>query len=104
MLTSNRFESLIAHESLCRSLFDFKKNFCTSVTETVLNKDDIPWEVLKRRGFESVRLMVSTYFLWICLAYNLSVSSAILLRIFSFLIITIALPGCHKIIKRKNDK
>jgi hypothetical protein len=59
----NRFKSVIVDEILCRSLFDFKKNFCTSVTETVLNKDDIPWEVLKRRGFESVRLMVSTYFL-----------------------------------------
>ena len=27
-----------------------------SVTESVLNNGDIPWEVLKRRGFESVRL------------------------------------------------
>lgn len=32
------------------------------VTETVLNQDDIPWEVLKRRGFESVRLMELTRF------------------------------------------
>ena len=33
-----------------------------SVTESVLNNDDIPWEVLKRRGFESVRLMELTRF------------------------------------------
>ena len=32
------------------------------VTESVLNNDDIPWEVLKRRGFESVRLMELTRF------------------------------------------
>ena len=31
-----------------------------SVTETVLANDDIPWEVLKRRGHESVRLMELT--------------------------------------------
>jgi hypothetical protein len=76
MLTSNRFESLIAHESLCKSLFDFIKNFCSSVTETVLNKDDIPWEVLKRRGFESVRLMVSIpIFYKNCFVYNLSIGT-----------------------------
>ena len=32
------------------------------MTESVLNNDDIPWEVLKRRGFESVRLMELTRF------------------------------------------
>lgn len=32
------------------------------VTESVLNNEDIPWEVLKRRGFESVRLMELTRF------------------------------------------
>jgi len=32
------------------------------VTESVLNNCDIPWEVLKRRGFESVRLMELTRF------------------------------------------
>ena len=32
------------------------------VTETVLAFDDIPWEVLKRRGHESVRLMELTRF------------------------------------------
>lgn len=32
------------------------------VTESVLSNDDIPWEVLKRRGFESVRLMELTRF------------------------------------------
>jgi diacylglycerol kinase (ATP) len=32
------------------------------VTETVLANDDIPWEVLKRRGHESVRLMELTRF------------------------------------------
>ena len=32
------------------------------VTETVLSFDDIPWEVLKRRGHESVRLMELTRF------------------------------------------
>ena len=32
------------------------------VTELVLNNGDIPWEVLKRRGFESVRLMELTRF------------------------------------------
>lgn len=34
----------------------------SSVTESVLGKDDIPWEVLKRRGHESVRLMELTRF------------------------------------------
>ena len=34
--------------------------FNISVTETVLALDDIPWEVLKRRGIESVRLMELT--------------------------------------------
>ena len=29
--------------------------FLIIVTETVLANDDIPWEVLKRRGHESVR-------------------------------------------------
>ena len=33
-----------------------------AVTELVLNNGDIPWEVLKRRGFESVRLMELTRF------------------------------------------
>ena len=33
-----------------------------SVTETVLHFNDIPWEVLKRRGHESVRLMELTRF------------------------------------------
>jgi diacylglycerol kinase (ATP) len=32
------------------------------VSETVLGDDDIPWEVLKRRGHESVRLMELTRF------------------------------------------
>ena len=32
------------------------------MTELVLNNGDIPWEVLKRRGFESVRLMELTRF------------------------------------------
>ena len=32
------------------------------MTETVLAFDDIPWEVLKRRGHESVRLMELTRF------------------------------------------
>ena len=32
------------------------------MTETILAKDDIPWEVLKRRGHESVRLMELTRF------------------------------------------
>ena len=32
------------------------------MTETVLVSDDIPWEVLKRRGHESVRLMELTRF------------------------------------------
>ena len=32
------------------------------MTESVLNNGDIPWEVLKRRGFESVRLMELTRF------------------------------------------
>ena len=35
---------------------------CSTVTETVLALDDIPWEVLKRRGHESVRLMELTRF------------------------------------------
>ena len=33
------------------------------VTETVLALDDIPWEVLKRRGIESVRLMELTRYM-----------------------------------------
>jgi len=33
------------------------------VTETVLANDDIPWEVLKRRGHESVRLMELTRYI-----------------------------------------
>ena len=33
-----------------------------AVTETVLGKEDIPWDVLKRRGHESVRLMELTRF------------------------------------------
>ena len=36
--------------------------FSFLVTESVLNNGDIPWEVLKRRGFESVRLMELTRF------------------------------------------
>lgn len=32
------------------------------MTESVLGKDDIPWEVLKRRGHESLRLMELTRF------------------------------------------
>ena len=32
------------------------------MTESVLSSGDIPWEVLKRRGFESVRLMELTRF------------------------------------------
>ncbi len=32
------------------------------VTETILSEDDIPWEILKRRGHESVRLMELTRF------------------------------------------
>ena len=32
------------------------------MTETILSNDDIPWEVLKRRGHESVRLMELTRF------------------------------------------
>lgn len=32
------------------------------VTESVLGQDDVPWEVLKRRGYESVRLMELTRF------------------------------------------
>ena len=32
------------------------------MTETVLGKEDIPWDVLKRRGHESVRLMELTRF------------------------------------------
>ena len=36
--------------------------FLFTVTELVLNNGDIPWEVLKRRGFESVRLMELTRF------------------------------------------
>ena len=35
---------------------------CFAVTETVLSLEDIPWEVLKRRGHESVRLMELTRF------------------------------------------
>ena len=34
--------------------------FILSVNESVLSPDDIPWEVLKRRGHESVRLMELT--------------------------------------------
>ncbi len=30
------------------------------VTETILSDDDVPWEILKRRGHESVRLMELT--------------------------------------------
>ena len=37
-------------------------NNILSVTESVLAFDDIPWEVLKRRGHESVRLMELTRF------------------------------------------
>ena len=33
-----------------------------SVTETILSSEDMPWEVLKRRGHESVRLMELTRF------------------------------------------
>ena len=33
-----------------------------AVTETVLSNEDMPWEVLKRRGHESVRLMELTRF------------------------------------------
>jgi diacylglycerol kinase (ATP) len=33
-----------------------------TVTETILSPDDIPWQVLKRRGHESVRLMELTRF------------------------------------------
>ena len=36
--------------------------FSFAVTETILSNDDIPWEVLKRRGHESVRLMELTRF------------------------------------------
>ena len=32
------------------------------VTETILSQEDMPWEVLKRRGHESVRLMELTRF------------------------------------------
>jgi hypothetical protein len=31
-----------------------------SVSESVIGHEDIPWEVLKRRGHESVRLMELT--------------------------------------------
>ena len=44
------------------SFFCSKLSFFLSVTETVLALDDIPWEVLKRRGHESVRLMELTRF------------------------------------------
>ena len=37
--------------------FSFK---LVTVNESVLSSDDIPWEVLKRRGHESVRLMELT--------------------------------------------
>ena len=40
----------------------FTYNFGSTVTETILALDDIPWEVLKRRGHESVRLMELTRF------------------------------------------
>lgn len=47
-------------------LLHFKKyqinHIFLSVTESVLAFDDIPWEVLKRRGHESVRLMELTRF------------------------------------------
>ena len=33
-----------------------------TVTETILSQEDMPWEVLKRRGHESVRLMELTRF------------------------------------------
>ena len=33
-----------------------------AVTESVLNPEDIPWEVLKQRGFQSVLLMEKTRF------------------------------------------
>ena len=36
--------------------------FLILVTETVLANDDIPWEVLKRRGHESVRKILLGYF------------------------------------------
>ena len=35
--------------------------FLIIVTETVLANDDIPWEVLKRRGHESVRKILLRY-------------------------------------------
>ncbi len=34
----------------------------STVCESILSKDDIPWEVLKRRGHESVRLLELTRF------------------------------------------
>ncbi len=37
--------------------------FCFAVTETVLAPNDIPWDVLKARGHESVRLMELTRYL-----------------------------------------
>ena len=45
-----------------RNLEDLIHFLLLAVTELVLNNGDIPWEVLKRRGFESVRLMELTRF------------------------------------------
>ena len=39
-----------------------ERSYFIAVTETVLGKQDIPWEVLKRRGHESVRFMELTRF------------------------------------------
>ena len=39
--------------------------FLIIVTETVLANDDIPWEVLKRRGHESVRKILLDIFHYI---------------------------------------
>ena len=48
---------------LCQIFFPTIYVFLSiTVTETILSQEDMPWEVLKRRGHESVRLMELTRF------------------------------------------
>ena len=51
-----------------------------SVTESVLNSEDIPWEVLKQRGFQSVLLMEKTRFYLQLKEVNMSFSSSFPLK------------------------
>ena len=56
------------------------KKYPFSVTESVLNSEDIPWEVLKQRGFQSVLLMEKTRFYLQLKEVNLSFSSSFPLK------------------------